>query len=187
MHSLAQRANSWASTLTSALFAVFILVSVLTLAFPPIFGNDHKGVRFNASKPIVSLKNTRNYGATRGTPKENAKFKFDMVVDFTNIVDWNTKQVFAYVYVELDDDSTGIESEESNKIVIWDKIFTDKNNMYFNMKNVKSKYSLWDYAPNLHGREGHFKLGYNIQPHIGPLTFGSIDLNEAFTFPDVKE
>lgn len=186
MHSLTQRANSLASTLTTALFAVFVVVSMLTLVFPPVFNSESKGIRFNAAKPIVSLKNTRNYGGARESPKENAKFKFDMVADFTDIVDWNTKQVFAYVYVELDD-AAGLEFEDSNKIVVWDKIFTDKNNMYFNMKNIKSKYSLWDYAPQLSGRKGQFKLGYNVQPHIGPLTFDYIDLNHSFTFPEVKQ
>lgn len=184
MHSLAQRANTLSSIITTGVFIVMILVSILTIANPPILNNQ---IRFKSAKPIVSLKNTRNYGATKQKPKENAKFKFDMVADFNDLVDWNTKQVFAYVYVEIDnDDNNNNNNENADKIVIWDKIFDDKSKMYFNQKNIKSKYSLWDYSPELHGRTGTFKLGYNIQPHLGPLTFGTIDLNQTITFPEIK-
>jgi signal peptidase complex subunit 3 len=189
MHSLAQRASSLSSLTTSALFFVLILVSVLTWVTPQ--GNINP-LRFNSAKPIVSLKNTRNYGATKSNPKENARFKFDLVADFSNIVDWNTKQIFVYVYVELDDvpetsssSSSSSLSDQSNKLVIWDKILTDKNNMYINYKNLKSKYSIWDYKSELNGRKGQFKLGYNIQPHVGPLTLAEIDLNKTFVFPEV--
>lgn len=178
MHSLAQRASSLSSLITSALFAVMILVSIVTFITPQ---GEISPLRFNSSKPIVSLKNTRNYGGTKSSPKENARFKFDLVADFSNVVDWNTKQIFAYVYVELDE-----EDKSDNKLVIWDKILTNKNNMYINYKNLKSKYSIWDYDPKLSGRSGQLKLGYNIQPHVGPLTFAEVDLNKTFVFPEVK-
>lgn len=182
MHSLAQRVSTWSSTLTTALFMVAVLMSVLTWV-----GSSTDGVqslRVRNVQAQVSLKNTRNYGGTKTKPKENARFKFDLVADFSGVVDWNTKQVFAYVFVELDEPSA---KEEESKLVVWDKILTDRSSMYINTKNVKSKYSVWDYAPDLHGRTGRFKLGYNVQPHIGPLIFGELDLNQTITFPDVKK
>lgn len=182
MHSLSQRASTLCSYVTSALLAVYILVSILTLVSDP---GAVESVKFKAAKPIVSNKNTRNYGGTKNTPKENARFKFDLVADFSNVIDWNTKQIFAYIYVELDDAQTTVDHE--NKLIIWDKILEDKNSMYINYKNLKSKYSIWDYAPQLAGRTGRFKLGYNVQPQFGPLTFGEVDLNETFVFPESKQ
>lgn len=187
MHSLTQRVSTWSSTLTTALFTVAMLVSVLTWVGAPGV-DDVRSLRVRNVKAQVSVKSTRNYGGTKAKPKENAKLKFDLVADFSDLVDWNTKQVFAYVYIELDDPvsvsrSAAAEQTES-KLVIWDKILTEPSQMYINNKNIKSKYSIWDYAPELHGRTGHIKLGYNIQPHIGPLTFAELDLNQTITFPD---
>ncbi|CAI8498820.1 unnamed protein product [Pichia kudriavzevii] len=182
MHSLAQRVSTLSSIVTTICFAAIALVSIMTLAIPQGSVNS---LRFRSSKPIVTLKNTRNYGATKNTPKENARFKFDIVADFSDLVDWNTKQIFTYVYVELDD-VFGSDDNKSNKLVVWDKILTEKDKMYINYKNLKSKYSIWDYDPELHGRTGHFKLGYNIQPYVGPLSFGEVDLNNTFTFPATK-
>ena len=181
MHSLAQRVSTWSSMLTTALFTVAVLVSVLTWVGSSIDGV--RSLRVRNVQAQVSLKNTRNYGGTKTKPKDNARFKFDLVADFSGVVDWNTKQVFAYVFVELDEPVSG----EESKLVVWDKIFTDRSNMYINTKNVKSKYSVWDYSPDLHGRTGHFKLGYNVQPHIGPLTFAELDLDQSITFPDPKK
>lgn len=181
MYSLSHRFSSWSSALTTALFTVAILASVLTLL---THNNDTlRSTRLKNVKAQVMMKNTRNYGATKAKPKENAKFKFDLVADFQDVVDWNTKQIFTYVYVDLDDDTS---TASDSKLVIWDKILTNKNNVYINNKNIKSKYSIWDYSPQLSGRTGHFKLGYNIQPWIGPLIFGEVDLNNTITFPEVK-
>ncbi|TID14777.1 hypothetical protein CANINC_004448 [Pichia inconspicua] len=184
MHSLSQRASTLCSYVTSALLAVYILVSIITLASTP---GTVDSVKFKAAKPIVSIKNTRNYGGTKNTPKENARFKFDLVADFSNVVDWNTKQIFTYIYVELDDEHNETESKiQNNKLIIWDKILTDKSSMYINYRNLKSKYSIWDYEAQLAGRTGKFKLGYNVQPQFGPLTFGDVDLEERFIFPEPK-
>lgn len=175
MHSLAQRLSTLTSMVTSAMFVVGILVSIVTF-----IGNNNTitSLRFKHTiKPDVILKNTRNYGGSKNRPKENVRFKFDIVADFADLVDWNTKQIFVYVYIDLDDSTEN--SIGDNKLVIWDKILDDTNNMYINYKNVKSKYSVWDYKSDLQGRPAHFKLGYNIQPYIGPLTFGELDLDHT--------
>lgn len=170
MHSLAQRASTLSSYVTTIFVTVGIIVSILTVLIPtaPI-----KSLRLKNVKPNVALKNTRNFGGSKNKPKENARFKFDLVADFNDLVDWNTKQIFTYIYIDFDDDHS------DSKMVIWDKILNDKSKMYLNYKNLKSKYSVWDYVPTLEGRNGTLKLGYNIQPYVGPLTFGEIDLNQT--------
>lgn len=181
MHSLAQRTSSWTSVITSALFTVAILVSILTYLTNT---SDDSSFLIKNVKALVSVKNTRNFGGSREKPKENAKFKFDLIADFSALVDWNTKQIFTYVFVEFDD---GYDNINESKLIIWDRILTDKNNVYINTKNIKSKYSIWDYTKTLQGRTGQLKLGYNIQPYIGPLTFREVDLNQNITFQLPKE
>lgn len=184
MHSLAQRTSSWTSAITSALFTIAILVSILTYVTNTLDGHNIRSLRIKNVKSQISTKNTRNFGGSREKPKENAKFKFDLIADFSDLVDWNTKQIFTYVFVEFDDDYDNI---NESKLIIWDKILTDKNNVYINTKNIKSKYSIWDYTKTLKGRTGQLKLGYNIQPYIGPLTFGEVDFNQTITFQAPKE
>lgn len=223
MYSLSARFNSLTSAFMTALAITAVVISYLSyssmLSIPADFFDE--SVNFKITDYKISTKKLRSYGGSSSMPKENVKFKFDLVSDLTPLIDFNTKQIFVYIYLDLDEPSdkstqelfdmdaknvkgkdhphhqdslyedhevhtpgtrtlggavNGIEKD--NKLVFWDKIITG-NSGYLNFKNLKSKYSVWDHYPELKGRSGTFKLAYNLQPWVGPLLYGEIDLKES--------
>lgn len=183
MFSLSQRFQNITSTITTAIMIAAALISAQS--YITLYNTPLTAASVTIQNSVNSLKNTRNYGGSRNQPKENTKLKFNIVADFTPLFNWNTKQVFTYLYIEYPTSENEKTDDNDNKVVVWDKILTDGQG-YINFRNLKSKYSVWDYAPQLSNREGQLKLGYNVQPYIGGLYWGELDLNETFTFPELR-
>lgn len=130
----------------------------------------------------ASIKHSFNYGAVNRKPKENSKIQFDLDADLTPLFNWNTKQIFVYLTAEYPGKSDG----SSNKVTYWDKIITDKESSVLSLKNVKSKYSVWDVEKSFRNRDAIVRLEWNIQPHIGALIYGETISNSSFQFVDPK-
>lgn len=208
MYSLSNRINSAVSIFSTAIAITALVLSYLSysslLSIPGDYFDEY--TKFQVTDMKLATKKLRSYGGSSAKPKENAKFKFDLQMDLTPLIDCNTKQIFAYIYLDLDekvinsgDDlfvkTDDVESttsgtrvlggnfptaENESRLIIWDHIFTGES-AHLVKKGLQSKYSVWDYSPELNGRRGHFKLAYNIQPHVGPLMYGEIDLRESVT------
>lgn len=210
MYSLSNRFSSAVSIFSTALTISVLLLSYLSYSSLQSIPRDYfdEYTKFEITDMKLASKKLRSYGGTSGKPKENAKFKFDLQMDFTPLIDCNTKQIYTYIYLDLEEKvNNPIDSifnngtvdndhevkygtrvlggnfpdiENESKLIIWDHIFTG-HSAHLVEKGIKSKYSIWDYSPKLNGRKGNFKLAYNIQPHVGPLLFGEIDLHESVT------
>lgn len=208
MYSLTSRFNGAISIFSTALVVMSLMMAYLSysslLSFPKDYFDEY--TQFHVTDMKLSSKRLRSYGGSSNKPKENAKFKFDLQLDLSPLVDFNCKQIFAYIYLQLDDDQTvdadsifaqneplqtkagtktlggnfGDAPNGESRLIIWDHIFTS-HVAQIKQTGMTSKYSIWDFNPELAGRKGHFKLAYNIQPHVGPLMFGEIDLRESIT------
>lgn len=131
--------------------------------------------------PSLSVKNSRNFGAVKGRSKENARFTFDLNANLSELFNWNTKQVFTYLTAEYN----GTKQEDRrNAVTIWDCIIVDKLGSTIELKQQRSKYSLWDLEEKLGGRDLVLKLHWNVQPYLGLLQYGSIQNTTIITLPD---
>ncbi|KAM9905294.1 hypothetical protein OXX79_002243 [Metschnikowia pulcherrima] len=182
MFSLTSRAQAISNKTLSAVSAISVAVAVLSL-LQLYFGGawNIDSTRINNVKAVASLKNSRAFGAEPGTAKENAKLQFDLAADLTPLFNWNTKQVFVYLTAEYDGANTAM-----NKVTFWDKIITSKDDAVFDLKNVRSKYSVWDVEHSFRERPAKLKLEWNVQPWVGPLVFGETDTESTFNFSAVK-
>lgn len=99
------------------------------------------------------------------------------------LFNWNTKQIFIYLTAEY----PGKSDESSNKVTYWDKIITNKKDSILNLKNQRSKYSIWDIEKSFRNRNATVKLEWNIQPYIGPLIYGETKGIDTFQFADIKK
>lgn len=119
----------------------------------------------------MTLRTSRYYGSQNGKPKENVRVSFDLESDFSPLFNWNTKQIF--VYLTANYNSSG----SINEVTFWDDIITSKDKALVQLKNAKSKYTVWDLESGLSGKELDFKLHWNIQPWVGPLVYGETDIS----------
>lgn len=118
-----------------------------------------------------------------GKPKENSKLVFDLETDLTPLFNWNTKQVFIYLTAEY----PGATEGSTNTVTYWDKIIPSKDKAVLNLKNERSKYSVWDVESSFNNKEAIVKLQWNIQPWVGPLVFGETLGEAVVNYPTPAE
>ncbi|GEQ68994.1 hypothetical protein JCM33374_g2664 [Metschnikowia sp. JCM 33374] len=183
MFSLASRAQAISNntlTVVSAISAAVAVLSLIQLFLAGAWTID--STQINRVTAQASLKNSRAFGADRGVPKENAKIQFDLAADLTPLFNWNTKQVFVYLTAEYEGKNGG-----SNKVTFWDKIITSKDGAVFDLKNARSKYSVWDLEKSFRERPANLTLEWNLQPWVGPLIFGKTETVSTFQFAGTKK
>ena len=185
MFSLTQRAQyigNYAMTIGLVLVALIIGSSHLDFFQKDIL--RHTNASIGQIKPIVGFRTSRFYGASNGKPKENTRISFDLNTDLSVLFNWNTKQVFVYLTAEYNNTEKGT----LNEVTFWDGIIKDAEHAVIDLKNTRSKYSVWDYVGDLSGKDLQFKLHWNIQPHIGPLMYGVAEGNDMIvTIPEPEK
>ncbi|GME73864.1 unnamed protein product [Ambrosiozyma monospora] len=190
MFSITQRAQDVSSMITTSIGVLAVLISISSLI--QLYLNDYNNLsgELSVRKAQNSVKFTRSFGGNARNGKENVRLSFDMETDLTPLFNWNTKQVFVYLVGEYDGlnvlKKAKVAKDESSKVVFWDKIIRDKADAVLDLKNTRSKYTVWDYYQKMGNRTANLKLEYNIQPHVGPLVWGSVDFNYPFEFPEPK-
>ncbi|CAO3585909.1 unnamed protein product [Absidia cylindrospora] len=114
---------------------------------------------------------TRRYGPDhydyRNSKSEFARLAFDLDADFTPLFNWNTKQVFVTVVAEYES-----KTHNRNKIVLWDRIITNKEKANLRLRNVPNKYALIDVSRKWSQQEAKLSLHWDITPHVGILQSG---------------
>lgn len=140
----------------------------------------------NQSKHIsqINLRTSRFYGSVNGKPKENLRIAFDLDADLTPLFNWNTKQVFVYLTGSYNDTKS---SSISSEVTFWDKIITEKADAHVILKNVKSKYAIWDAKDKISEKDLDIKLHWNIQPWVGTLVYGETTGETLMTTPAYKK
>lgn len=183
MFSLSQRFQTITNTAITAgilIVAFIISTSWIQLYFYNAF---HNSVSISNIKPKVYVRTSRYYGSTNGKPKENVKIDFDLQTDLSSLFNWNTKQIFVYLTAEYENSK----NTTFNELTLWDKIITNPTDSVLDLKNVKSKYNVWDVNENLSGKNLNFKLNWNIQPWVGPLIYGQAEGETIFMIPNKNQ
>lgn len=134
-------------------------------------------VKLTSVKKVV--KNVADYSA--GRERNDLGFlTFNLEGDFTNVFDWNTKQLFLYMTAHYTTKNNVV-----NQVVLWDHIIERGDDPVVNLKNHHTKYYFWDDGNGLKGNSNvTLTLSMNIVPNAGflPLTTG--ELRHQFSFPN---
>merc|ERR1712000_104199 len=137
----------------------FILLG-LNAATRPILQNE----------PIIDFKFDDVIGFRRnfGSGGDAALLSFDLAVDLTPMWNWNTKEVFLYVFAEYKTPKNAV-----NQVMLWDRIIADRDDAVFDEKAIRAEYILTDQGYHLRDRELQFKVGWSITPIAGALYRGN--------------
>lgn len=183
MFSLSQRIQTLSNQALT--FACFIVVFVIATSWLQLI-QQHAFMTpssIDNIKTSINLRTSRYYGSMNGKPKENSKILFDLNTDLSPLFNWNTKQVFVYLTGEYEGQ---LRPQTKSEVTYWDKIITKGDNAKLQLKNVRSKYAVWDLEEVFVGRELTFKLKWNMQPWIGPLIYGEANGNKTITITSGK-
>lgn len=180
MFNITQRFQDITGYMSTVACFIAALVSIVSLIQLNLAG-------YNEIPGDLTIKNTQNvlrfsrtYGGHSGSGKENVRMKFDLKTDLTPLFNWNTKQVFVYLVGLYDGPSDHPEAE--SKVVFWDEIIKDEHHAKLNLRNRKTKYSVYDYYSSMQDRNVTVKLEFNVQPWIGPEVWGVVDAADEVTF-----
>lgn len=80
-------------------------------------------------------------------------------------------------------------------MTVWDTIVSSKEDARVSLKEQKAKYQINDIAGRFLERNATVRFAWNVQPHVGALTWGAIESGELdaeekgeawrFKFPEV--
>lgn len=165
-------------TVSMAMAAFLYVTSVIQLWLAP-----KPNAVISRIKTSATQKFSRGFGSSNRKPKQNQRIQFDLQSDFSPLFNWNTKQVFLYLTAEYanQDNSTSV-------VTFWDHIIASKDQAEIDLKKQRAKYSVWDCVDDsFDERNATLKLNWNIQPHVGLLSFGEVKGSREIRFAKPKE
>ncbi|KAL7267166.1 RNA polymerase III subunit C82 [Rhizina undulata] len=174
MHSSIVRVQNVLGFFTTVAFVLGALVALSSF----ILQTGSPTVDVDVRNVKIVRRRAHQYYASK--QQEYAFINFDLEADLEPLFNWNTKQVFAYLTASY----PGKKYSE-NEVVIWDIIIPSKNAAKLHLKNERAKYNINDITGKFAEQNATLTFSWNIQPHVGALTWGSEGVSEAFTLPQV--
>ncbi|RPB02352.1 signal peptidase 22 kDa subunit [Choiromyces venosus 120613-1] len=176
MHSILTRFQNVFGFLTTVAFFVASLVAITSLLYPA----DVKVGVIKTSDVKIAKGRAHQYYTSK--VQEYAVLRFDLEADLSSLFNWNTKQVFAYVSASYPGSKY-----TTNEAVIWDTILPSHSASKLILKNERAKYSINDITGKFAGRENvTLAFHWNVQPHVGRLTWGNVGITEGVNFPQLE-
>eukprot|EP01135_Chromosphaera_perkinsii_P012345 Nk52_evm13s2640 gene=Nk52_evmTU13s2640 len=155
MHSLISRLNSVFA------FGLTMLCLLALMCFTSSLLFDSKP-KVNIGVTNIKIGNITEYGVS-DRKVDLALVNFNLGVDVSPLVDWNTKELFLYLVAEY-----STEVNRINQVVLWDKIIeVDKHPLTVKVKNKGTKYHFFDDGSGL---AGHSNITISLHWNTIPLT-----------------
>ncbi|KAK9378511.1 signal peptidase [Kockiozyma suomiensis] len=178
MFSTFQRLQQYCGYVTSVVLCLMAAISVSSLIQQAYF----------TPTPSVSI-SVDNVSIKYGKPpygfnykrQEYASMTFDLDADLSPLFNWNTKQLFVYLA------ATYPGKPYANKVVIWDEIITSKKDAVLSLRNTTADYVIYDVTGKFNERTAAVSLEWNVQPHVGLLTYDKGEGRSKFTFPPLTD
>ncbi|KAI5854926.1 signal peptidase subunit-domain-containing protein [Tricharina praecox] len=166
MHASKVRVQNVFGFFTTVAFCVGILTALSVLLYPasPTASVDVVKVRVVKGRP--------NYYSSK--QQEYAFITFDLDADLGSLYTWNTKQVFAWLSVSYAGDEKRTKHSD-NEVIIWDAILPTPSVSRLSLRNEKAKYNINDIGGRFLERNATVRFGWNVQPHVGALTWGVVE------------
>ena len=121
---------------------------------------------FTRKQPVAKFefKDTNIFAKHPHTGEDVLDIRFDLQVDLTDIYDWNTYLLFAYLSVEYKNDRSSY-----NQVTFWDDIIlrneTFRHNV--NLTNAKSEYLISDIYRQFKGKPLDVYFNWEHMPIVG--------------------
>ncbi|CEG83573.1 hypothetical protein RMATCC62417_17472 [Rhizopus microsporus] len=180
MYNLQQRFNNLFSFAVSVLSAVLGIVALISYiqGYPPIQGT----LKVDASNIKVVARRFGPENQDYRKKSEFARLSFDIDADFSELFNWNTKQIFVTVVADYETDKY-----KRNSVVLWDRIITQKEKANLKLKNVGNKYAMVDISQKWNYERANLSIAWDITPHVGLLQSGQLLTDAHLIIPAFSE
>ncbi|XP_065886337.1 signal peptidase complex subunit 3-like [Dysidea avara] len=155
MNSLLSRANA-VFAYTLSVLAALTFLCFLSTAF------KSKLTPVSVTSSDVVLKKAYMSG---NMVNDLAYLTIDFKADFSSLFDWNTKQLFIYIFAEYSTADNPV-----NQVVLWDKIMLRGEKAEIDYKDLSAKYPFFDDGIGLKGNKNvSLVVSWNLIPDAGML------------------
>ncbi|KAK6589186.1 hypothetical protein RS030_213410 [Cryptosporidium xiaoi] len=114
----------------------------------------------------VTLHSVLDLGISPYLRNDQSNVALNISTDLSKIPQWNTNQLFVFIFVSYKNNS------KSNFVTIWDNIVSAKNNnMNYSVDGIINKYPIRDIGRNLRGSEFEINIAYCYMPIVGKIHY----------------
>ncbi|KAI5812491.1 signal peptidase subunit-domain-containing protein [Pyronema omphalodes] len=176
MHSTSVRVQNVFGFFTTVAFVVAFLTALTAVLYPatPTATVDVVSVRVVKGRPQYYSSKQQEYSL----------INFDLEANLDSLYNWNTKQVFCWLSVVYGGAKGSKHTE--NEVIIWDAILPSKRTSRLHLRNEKAKYQINDISGRFLERNATVRFGWNVQPHVGALIWGTVEADNVVEGVDLE-
>ncbi|TGZ80471.1 hypothetical protein EX30DRAFT_372116 [Ascodesmis nigricans] len=166
LHSAPSRARYTLEFFTTITILLSIFTTLSTLLYPtsPTASLDLHSVKVRPTRPRPPTR-----------PRDILLLTFDLTLDARPLFTWNTKQVFTYLSITYA--SSPSSNYTDNELIFWDMILPDIGSAKLELEGEEVRYKVSDISGSFSERGASVRLGWNVQPYVGALRWGSVELD----------
>ncbi|KAF7458640.1 signal peptidase subunit protein [Cryptosporidium felis] len=159
---------------TNIIFCSFI-ISLACCAF----GNFASSFIYrNSPNGKVELYSVLDLGVNPYLKNDQANIAINIDTDLSNEFNWNTNQIFAFVYVSYE------QNHKTNYVIVWDDIFSaKKGKTSYSTKGVINKYPIRDVNRNLRNKEFKLNIAFCYMPVVGSISYFHTNISKSIRLP----
>lgn len=118
---------------------------------------------------------------------DQSHLRFFVEGDFSSAFQWNTHQLFAYIFVRYN-----TTNYVRNEVIIWDSIISNVKRAKFNYTGIFNKYPLRSVGRELRGKTIELVLAYRYMPVVGLMkehivTSSHVQLPQQYFYASQKD
>ncbi|PAV60456.1 hypothetical protein WR25_10587 [Diploscapter pachys] len=172
MHSIYSRANALFA------FTLWVLAAVTAACFLSTSFIDYNNSNVEITFKDPKVRSVVDY-ANSDEKSDLGLLDFSVKADFTNMFNWNVKQLFLYLVAEYTTKENVV-----NQVVLWDKIVLRSERVLIDERRLKPKYYFMDDGSHLLNHQNiTLVLRYNVIPNSGYLRLSQASGQIAVQFP----
>lgn len=164
MYTWYQRANN---ILALAMSMAALLLAAVILSGPLILLMEQREPAVELSLAKAVMHRLPEFDVDGMPDRLLAGTTFDLRADFTNLFNWNTKQINAYLTCEYKNPDFPV-----NQLIVWDRIIKSRDAALLELGNANPKYWLVDIQDKLNSQKVNYSLHWNIVPYVGIFLWG---------------
>ncbi|KAJ1612646.1 putative signal peptidase subunit [Cryptosporidium canis] len=126
----------------------------------------------------VELHSILDLGISPYLRNDQANIALNIDVELSKYVNWNTNQVFAFVYTSYEN------SRKQNFVTVWDDIFSrNTNRTSYSTKGIINKYPIRDFGRNLRNKKMVLNIAFCYMPVVGSIKYRHFKMLKGENLP----
>lgn len=107
---------------------------------------------------------------------DQANIALNINVELSEYLNWNTNQIFAFVYASYEN------NRKQNFVTVWDDIFS-KNKTNYSINGVINEYPIRDIGRNLRNKNMNLNIAFCYMPVVGSIKYHHFKMSKGEKLP----